>query len=82
MKKKDVLTDLNVTTVGDDTVFIRNAHFNFAFTIADKIVKPELVGKHRYFGGLQCSYHKDTENYKNLEGWLCEIAETLIKFCN
>ena len=54
---------------------IQNRYFNFSYMKANNVVKDELKDKYSYFGGLQCDYSKDSENYKNLEKWLCEIAE-------
>lgn len=78
MKKKEILKNYRLSKLGENTVFIQNSHFNFSYTKADSIVKDEYKGQYRYFGGLQCNYHEDTEEYKNLEKWLCEIAESVL----
>jgi hypothetical protein len=78
MTKKEVLKDYRLSKLGENTVFIQNNHFNFAYTKADSIVKDEYKGQYRYFGGLQSNYHEDSVEYKNLEKWLCEIAESVL----
>lgn len=75
MKKKDILSSYRIDVLGSNTIFIQNRYFNFSYMKANEIVKDELKDKYRYFGGLQCEYNQDSENYKNLEKWLCEIAE-------
>jgi hypothetical protein len=79
MTKKETLKGYRVDKLDDSTVFISNRYFNFSYTIADSVVKDEYKGQYRYFGGLQCDYLKDSENYKNLEKWLFEIAEYHLK---
>lgn len=74
MRKEELLKSYTLNKLGN-TVFISNRQFNFSYTSADDVVKEEYKGKYRYFGGLQCSYHEDSQEYKNLERWLCEIAE-------
>ena len=64
--------------LGNDTIFIQNKYFNFSYTAADSIVKDEFKGKYKYFGGLQCNYDEESENYKNLEKWLIELAENYL----
>jgi hypothetical protein len=78
MKKSDILKNYRLTKLDENTVFISNSHFDFAFTRADSIVKDEFKGQYRYVGGLQCNYHKESPEYKNLENWLCEIAEFVL----
>ena len=80
MKKQEVLKQFRVDKLGTDTVFIQNKYFNFSYTVADSIVKDEYKGQYRYFGGLQCEYSKESIEYKNLENWLCELAELILKF--
>ena len=80
MKKQEALKTLSIVKLDENTVFIQNKHFNFSFTSADSVVKEELKGQFKYFGGLQCGYLIGTENYKNLEKWLIEIAETVLSF--
>lgn len=80
MKKKDILKNFTITKVDDNTVFIRSRDFDFAFTKADSVVKEEYKGKYKYFGGLQCAYRSESENYKNLEKWLVEIADIVLGF--
>ena len=58
-----------------NTVFISSKHFQFTFTPADSLVKEEYIGKYRYIGGLQCDHDSESEEYKRLERWLCELAE-------
>lgn len=75
MKKADILKRYELNKIDDITVFIQNKHFSFAYTKADAILKPELKGQYRYVGGLQSEYHDESPAYKQLENWLCEIAE-------
>jgi len=75
MKKKDILGSYRIDVLDNNTIFIQNRYFNFSYMKANNVVKDELKDKYRYFGGLQCEYSQDSENYKNLEKWLCEIAE-------
>lgn len=76
--KKELLKQFRIDKLGSDTVFITNRHFNFSYTIADTVVKDEYKGKYKYFGGLQCDYNESSEEYKNLEKWLIEIAEKIL----
>lgn len=76
--KKELLKQFRIDKLGSDTVFITNRHFNFSYTIADAVVKDEYKGKYKYFGGLQCDYNESSEEYKNLEKWLIEIAEKIL----
>lgn len=82
MKKNEILKDYTLNKMGNDTVFIRNKHFNFSYTIADNIVKDEYKGQYRYFGGLQCGFNENSIEYKNLENWLCKIAEFTLNVKN
>ena len=75
MKKTEILHSYRVDKMGKETVFISNRFFNFSYTIADKVVKDEFKGQYRYFGGLQSEYLEGSKEYKELENWLCEIAE-------
>jgi hypothetical protein len=75
MKKADILRNYRVDKLNESTVFISGKEFYFSYTIADTIVKDEYKGQYRYFGGLQCSFNEGSVEYKNLENWLCEIAE-------
>lgn len=79
MKKNEILKNYSLNKLDDKTVFISGRSFNFSYTIADTVVKDEYKGQYRYFGGLQCNYHQDSEEYKNLENWLCELAEQALK---
>lgn len=80
MKKQDALKSLRIDKLDSTTVSIQNKYFSFSYTIADTIVKDEFKGKYKYFGGLQCDYEDGTENFKNLEKWLIEIAERVLAF--
>lgn len=79
MKKNEILNSFRLDKLGNDTIFIQNKYFNFSYTVADSIVKDEFKGKYKYFGGLQCNYDEESENYKNLEKWLIELAEKYLK---
>ena len=76
MKKSEILKNYQLSKLDDATVFIKSKDFNFAYTKADAVLKPELKGQYRYFGGLQCNEVKETE--KLLEKWLCELAENAL----
>lgn len=78
LNKKELLKDYKIDKLGN-TFFMQNKHFNFCYTIPSSVLKPEFVEGVRYFGGLQCNFQQDTQEYKNLENWLCEIIEKLIK---
>ena len=78
MKKSEILKNYRLTKLDETTVFTSNQHFEFSFTKADSIVKPEYVDSCRYFGGLQSNYHKESPEHKNLENWLCEITEFVL----
>ena len=69
-----------ITYLGEQvpSVHIKSANFYFSYTPADDVVKPELKGKFRYFGGLQCMYEKDSDEYNRLESMLCDISENII----
>ncbi len=82
MKKIEILNNLTINKLDNETIFISNNHFNFSYTIVNTFVKDEFKNKYRYFGGLQCNYAKGSEKYKNLEKWLCEIAENLFNYIN
>ena len=81
MKKSEVLKQITINKLSDDTVFIQNKLFNFAFTLADSVCREDLKGQYRYFGGLQSDYDSDSPEYKQLEKWLCEIAENVLDVC-
>lgn len=78
MKRAEILNQYRVDKLDESTVFISNKHFNFSFTVADHVIKPEFIGQFRYFGGLQCNFNEGSQEYKRLEGWLCEIAEKIL----
>jgi hypothetical protein len=82
MKKSEYLKQLKIDKLGENTIFIQNRFFNFSYTIADTVVKEEFKGQYRYFGGLQCGFDEDSEEYKRLERWLCEIAENTLECIN
>ena len=77
-------TKINITYIGDshDTVFISSANYNFTYTKADDIVKPELKGRYRYFGGLQSHYKQGSKEYNELEKQLANLAEAIINQLN
>ena len=79
MKKAEILKSYRLDKLDDATVFIQSKDFNFSYTKADDVVKEEYKGQYRYFGGLQCEFHENTVEYKNLENWLCELAENALK---
>ena len=79
MKKKEMLKNYRADRIDDQTVFIKNSHFLFSFTKADSVVKDEFKDQYKYFGGLQCNFKEGSEDYKNLEKWLIEIAEFILK---
>lgn len=75
MKKAEILKSYELDKLDDNTVFIKNEHFNFSYTTPGSIVKEEYRDRCRYFGGLQCNFSEGSEKYKNLENWACELAE-------
>jgi len=79
MKKKDLFKNITITKRGT-TIFMNNNHISFSYTPANDIVKDEFKDKYRYFGGLQSNYHEDNEDHKNIEKWLCELAEIINKY--
>jgi hypothetical protein len=81
MKKSELLKQIRIDKLGSDTIFIQSESFNFSFTLADSVCREDLKGKYRYFGGLQCDYDSDSPEYKQLEKWLCEIAENVLNVC-
>lgn len=78
MKKSEILKQIRIDKLGSDTIFIQNRFFNFSYTVANSVVKEEFKDKYRYFGGLQSEYDSDSIEYKQLEKWLCEIAEKVL----
>lgn len=74
MTKKDYFKQFRIDVI-INTVFISSKLFQFTFTPADNIVKEEYVGKYRYIGGLQCEYDSESQEFKRLENWLCDLAE-------
>ena len=75
--KKVILKNIRIDKLGENTVFIRNDHFNFSYTVVEK----DRPDDRRYFGGLQCNYSEDSEEFKNIENWLCTIVELLLNYC-
>jgi hypothetical protein len=78
MKKAEILKQIRIDKLGNDTIFIQNRFFNFSFTVADSVCREDLKGQFRYFGGLQSEYDSESVEYKQLEKWLCEIAEKVL----
>ena len=80
MKKKDVLKRYELNKLDDNTIFIQSKEFNFSYTKADSVVKDEFKGVYKYFGGLQCGFNEESNEYKILEKWLCELAENNLNY--
>jgi Fe-S-cluster formation regulator IscX/YfhJ len=78
MKKSEYLKRYRLVKLDDSTVSIDNKFFSFSYTRADHIVKDEFKGMYRYLGGLQCEHEPETQEYKDLESWLCELAEKVL----
>lgn len=78
MKKSEILNQIRIDKLGTDTIFIQNRFFNFSYTTADSVCREDLKGQYRYFGGLQSPYDQESVEYKQLEKWLCEIAERVL----
>ncbi len=78
MKKQEALQRLRIDKLDNSTVFIQNRYFNFSYTYAAEILREEHKDKYRYFGGLQCDYPEGSDNYRNLENWLIELAEKVL----
>lgn len=77
IKIKEIFERFSVEVWGD-TVFINNRHFHFTYNKPD-IIMPEYAGDARYFGGLQCEYERESNDYKMLENELVRIAENALK---
>ena len=77
MEKKEILNSYELTKF-NNTISIKSKHFMFTYIPPNDIVKEEYKDQYRYFGGMQCNYEEDTEEYKQLEQWLCEIAEKIL----
>jgi hypothetical protein len=75
---KEILKHYTLYKHNDISVFIKNEHFSFSYTSADSVCRHDLIGKYRYFGGLQCNYHNESQEYKELESVLCDIAEIIL----
>jgi len=80
MKKAELLKNITIDKLGT-TIFIKNSFILFSYTPGDDdMIKDEYKDKHKYFGGLQCGFHESSPEYKNIEKWLCEIAEMILKY--
>ena len=81
MTKDDYLKNLNISVGPGKTVFINGKKlFDFTYTALPPTCDAQLISKYRYFGGLQCNLEEGSPDYKVLEGWLCDIAEMILKF--
>ena len=78
MKKSEILKHMKIDVLGT-TIFISNKYFNFSYTTVS-IIKEEFRNEYRYFGGLQSEYNEESEEYKRLENWLCEICELILGY--
>lgn len=79
--KAEILNNTRINVI-TNTVFMRNPEFNFTYTKADDVVQEKYKGKYRYFGGLQCNYEQGSDEYKELENKLCDIAEAILNQTN
>lgn len=80
MTKKEALKNITIDKLGN-TIFIQNKFISFSYTPGDDyMIKDEYKGKFRYFGGLQCGFPEGSPEYYNIETWLCELAEMILKF--
>ena len=77
MKVRETFKQFRIDVI-DTTVFISSKSFNFSYTAANDIIKPEFRNKFRYFGGLQSGFEENTPEYRQLEGWLCDLAESTL----
>jgi len=80
MRKAEILKGYTITKLDDVTVFIKSKDFDFSYTVANSLVKEEFKDQYKYFGGLQCNYNESSVEYKQLEKWLCEIAEMILGY--
>ena len=80
MRKQEAIKIMRIDKLDDTTVFIQNKYFNFSYTKIDSVIKNKYKGQYRYFGGLQCEFEENSEDFKNLENWLIEIAEKVLSF--
>lgn len=72
---------IEITTLYKNSVSITSNDFDFAFTIADTVVKDEFKGKYRNFGGLQSNFDNKELNEK-LEVLLMDLSEKVIEINN
>ena len=70
--------NITINVLGN-TVFIRSAEFDFSYTPAKNIVKEAFKEQFRYFGGLQHNHPDESNEAKQLEKDLIELAETILK---
>ena len=74
----DIFKRLTVEKLDDISVLIYNKHFNFSY-MSIMALKKENQKDYRYLGGLQCEYSDDTKEYKEIESYLINLAESVLK---
>ena len=74
----DIFKRLTVEKLDDISVLIHNKHFNFSY-MSIMALKEENQKDYRYLGGLQCEYSDDTKEYKEIESYLINLAESVLK---
>ena len=74
----DIFKRLTIEKLDDISVLIYNKHFNFSY-MSIMALKKENQKDYRYLGGLQCEYSDDTKEYKEIESYLINLAESVLK---
>ena len=74
----EIFKRLTIEKLDDISVLIHNKHFNFSY-MSIMALKKENQKDYRYLGGLQCEYSDDTKEYKEIESYLINLAESVLK---
>lgn len=73
----EIFKRLTIEKLDDISVLIYNKHFNFSY-MSIMALKKENQKDYRYLGGLQCEYSDDTKEYKEIESYLINLAESVL----
>ncbi len=79
MTKEQIFNNCEIKIFNKNSLCIQNKEFMFAYNQPDSIVKNELKGMYRNFGGLQSGYLEDSLEYKELYNTLLEYSENILK---
>ena len=79
MTKEQIFNNCEIKVFDKTTLCIQNKEFMFAYNQPDSIVKSELKGMYRNFGGLQSGYLEDSPEYEELYNILLECSENILK---